>query len=378
MRVTDSDVTTEWVPIHVARHYGLPDDPGSGLDGEGQVVAVIDLGECLDLTEVAADFAKLGLAMPDIRVIDMTGGPVSGANPASIETHIDIEVIASLCPRAALRVYRCGASFHGMADAITRAVGENVDVISISWGARENALTSGEISSIEKALAMARSASVTVCAAAGDFGASGMLDETGKFPANDPSGRVHCIYPGSSPQVLSCGGTEIVEARGHRREIVWNDTARKGLATGGGVSDQFPRPDWQAGLKVDPVNPQAVPGRIMPDVAAVAALRDWTFFDEGGKRDLEGGTSAVAPFYAALVALAGQQRRKAGKARLGFLNDRLYALAAAGGLFNDIREGHNRVLPGGAGYRAAPGFDACTGWGTPRIRELLAALASLP
>jgi kumamolisin len=189
---------------------------------------------------------------------------------------------------------------------------------------------------------------------------------------------VHCIYPGSSPQVLCCGGTRFVEARGFRREVVWNDTATRGLATGGGVSDQFARPDWQADLAIASANAQAITGRILPDVAAVAALRDWTFFDAGGTRDLQGGTSAVAPFYAALVALAGQQRRAAGKAPLGFLNDRLYALAAAGGLFNDITEGHNRVLPDGKGYRAQPGFDACTGWGTPRIAELLAALAGLP
>jgi kumamolisin len=105
-------------------------------------------------------------------------------------------------------------------------------------------------------------------------------------------------------------------------------------------------------------------------------MGDWAIWVGGGHEALLGGTSAVAPLYAALVALANQRRRSRGRERLGFLNDRLYRLAAAGGLFVSITEGSNRLTPDGPGYDALAGFDACTGWGVPRADRLIAALAA--
>ena len=373
--MNDSEIYTKWTPLEVARHYGLPE----GLDGAGQTLAVIDMGEVLDLEELKIDFEKLGVPMPDVKLVDFGGAAIPQLSPAAIETHIDVEVIGSLCPKAQIIVYRCKFSFTDMAKAISRAVADKVDVISISWGAAEDTLSSGDISRIEAALQEAQHSGVTVCAASGDAGASGKTDPETHVPVPDASGAVHCIYPGSSTLVLSCGGTEVVETDGgNRHEVVWNNTETKGRATGGGVSNQFPVPRWQSGINIASLNRATGPGRIVPDVAAVAAVRDWKFFDDGGKQDLEGGTSAVAPFYAALIALANQMRIANDKDRLGFVNDQLYALAAKGGVFNDITEGNNAVAPDGLGYEARKGFDACTGWGTPRMAELLKALSELP
>lgn len=369
-----TEIYPKWTPIEVARHYGLPE----GLDGAGQTLAVIDMGEVINLQELALDFEKLGLPMPDFQLIDLGGAPVPQLGPAAIETHIDAEIIGSLCPKAQIRIYRCAFSFRALADTIVRAVKDDVDVISISWGAREDALASGDIARIENALHDARNAGITVCVASGDAGASGMTSPQTHAPMPDPTGGVHCIYPGSSPQVLSCGGTEIIERDGRRREIAWNNTATGGRATGGGVSKQFLPPTWQKGIEITSQNRSGGPGRIVPDVAAAAAVKDWKFYDRSGTEDLEGGTSAVAPLYASLIALANQQRRAKGKKRLGFVNDRIYEMAAKGGLFTDICEGDNAVAPDGKGYAARTGFDACTGWGTPRIDTLLAALVDLP
>ncbi len=368
------EIYTGWTPLEVARHYGLTTEP----DGTGQALAIIDMGEVLDLDELKLDFDKLGVAMPDIRIVDFGGDAMPQLGTAAIETHIDVEVIGSLCPNAKIRVYRCGFNFPALADAITRAVADDVDVISISWGTREDALGSGDIARIEDALRQSRKAGVTVCAASGDAGASGMTDRKTHVPIPDPKGGVHCIYPGSSAQVLSCGGTQIMEVGEVRREVAWNNTASGGRATGGGVSRQFELPDWQAGIQIASLNRGSGPGRIVPDVAAAAAVRDWTFYDQSGKVDLEGGTSAVAPFFAALIALANQQRKAAGKPRLGFVNDRLYGLVPGGGLFTDITEGNNANTPHGPGYAARKGFDACTGWGTPRADALIEALVQLP
>lgn len=373
--MTLNEVFPKWTPREVARHYGWPDGP----DGAGQTLAVINLGEVIQLDELKIDFEELGLPMPDIKIIDLNGGAAPPKlDPAGIETHIDVEVIGSLCPKAAIRVYRCKFSFAAMAEGIARAVKDDVDVISISWGAREDALSSGDIAAIERALKAARKAGITVCCASGDAGASGRVDPESHLPVPDAEGALHCIYPASSPHVLACGGTELIKTGETLREIAWNNTAAKGRATGGGVSKQFPVPEWQKGLEICSKNRGAGPGRIVPDVAAVAAVTAWMFFDRGGTKDPEGGTSAVAPFYAALVAVANQSRRAAGKARLGFVNDRIYQLAKTGAVFTDISEGDNAVAPDGLGYEAREGFDACTGWGTPKVAALLDALLALP
>ncbi len=114
----------------------------------------------------------------------------------------------------------------------------------------------------------------------------------------------------------------------------------------------------------------------MPDVAGIAAGKDWKIFLMG-RGVLDGGTSAVAPLWASLIVLINQIRTEAGMASLGFLNERLYRLAAERELFNDITIGDNRCQQDYPGYDARAGFDACTGWGTPIGRRLVDALVSL-
>lgn len=370
----EQEIFPGWTPREIAAHYNVP----PGLDGTGQRVAVIDLGEIVDPDEIRRDFAKMGGPVPEISIIDDNSAHDPALGQQAIESHIDLEVIGTICPSAHLVLYRCAFSFSGMATAIATAVKDNVDVISISWGAAESQLSSGDIAKIERALQEAKEACITVCAAAGDFGASGLSDPKNRLPMNDPKGRVHCIYPASSPLVLACGGTELIIEQAKKKEVVWNNTAIQGLATGGGVSEQFPKPVWQSEVHVVSANHEQRTGRILPDVAALAAVRDWSFVINGGMTALLGGTSAVAPFFAALVTLANQIRADKGKTRLGFLNDRLYEKAHSDDLFIGIVKGHNKVAPNGVGYEAQTGFDACTGWGVPRAERLLNMLGALP
>ena len=92
---------------------------------------------------------------------------------------------------------------------------------------------------------------------------------------------------------------------------------------------------------------------------------------------LAGGTSAVAPLFASLIALANEKRSTLGKDNLGFLNNRLYELAATADIFNTVNQGHNRPLPDYPGYEAGDSFNACTGWGTPKAHRLFDALVAL-
>jgi kumamolisin len=198
---------------------------------------------------------------------------------------------------------------------------------------------------------------VTICCAAGDGGAS---DGAGDHLA-------HVDFPASSPHALACGGTQLVGANGTvSSETVWND--QNGSATGGGVSDVFPLPTWQQAAKIPTsINPGGRVGRGVPDVAANADPQTGYDVLVDGQASTIGGTSAVAPLWAGLVALLNQQLGKP----IGWLNPVLYQQVDHAATFRDI------VTGGNDGYSAGPGWDACTGWGAVNGAALLEALTRL-
>jgi kumamolisin len=369
----EKQVFPGWIPLQVARHYGFP---LAELDGEGQSIAIISLGGKLNRAELRRDFAAMRLPMPRLRMkdIDPASIPEEQNNGPTDETHLDLEVICCICPRANITIYRAandgGPAF---ATAVETAVDEGNAVISISWGRAEE--PDDKHSAMERVLRKASKSGVTVCASAGDGGSSAFRDGLHAIPA--PDGRAHVEYPASSPYVLACGGTQLMLAKGKHHEDVWNMSLAQSSATGGGVSEVFAAPAWQRAHAIDVTSVNTgKSGRVVPDVAALAAGGDWTIF-ESGRSVVGGGTSAVAPLWASLIALANQKRSAAGKKPLGFINRRLYTLAARDGLFNHVFEGHNKPTKSYPGYHAQKGFNACTGWGTPKARELIDALARL-
>jgi len=205
-----------------------------------------------------------------------------------------------------------------------------------------------------------------VTVASGDSGAA---DEG----PNEWDGVAHADFPASSPYALGCGGTNIAVAKGKiTAETVWNqnfaDTQGDSFgASGGGVSGVFPLPSYQEGAKV-PLNVSTKqPGRGVPDVSGDADPNSGYLVRVDGQEFPIGGTSAVAPLWAGLITLCNQSLGK----RVGFINPILYANPKA---FNDITTGNNRVGPNNVGYDAGPGWDACTGLGSPNGQKLLAVL----
>jgi kumamolisin len=197
---------------------------------------------------------------------------------------------------------------------------------------------------------------VTICVAAGDDGSSDGVKDGGN----------HVDFPASSPNVLACGGTSLKGANGViTGETVWNDGSAGG-ATGGGFSVQFAQPAWQASAGVKP--PAAGGGRGVPDVAGNADPETGYQVLVDGKSMVIGGTSAVAPLWSGLIALLNQQLGKP----LGFLQPVLYGLSNATDAFHDITQGNN------GSYSAGPGWDACTGLGSPSGSNLLTALSVQP
>lgn len=197
---------------------------------------------------------------------------------------------------------------------------------------------------------------MTVTAAAGDDGSNDR--------SND--GEPHADFPASSPSVLGCGGTNLrADGSTITSETVWNSP--DGGATGGGVSDVYPVPDWQTDVGVPVRAGTDTTGRGVPDVAGNAdPATGWQVY-VGGESQVVGGTSAVAPMWAGLVARLAQGLGR----RLGLLQPAVYAGVGAGEPapgFRDITEGDNGA------YQAGPGWDACTGLGSPDGEALLQRL----
>lgn len=344
---------TSFTPTALARLYDFP----TGLDGSGQCIAVIELGGGYRPADLTAYFESLGLSAPKVKAISVDHGKnaPSTAKGADAEVMLDIEVAGAIAPKALIAVYFAPNTNQGFLDAITTAVHDTVNkpsVVSISWGSAEKNWTQQAMTQFDQAFQAAAAMGVTVCAAAGDNGSGDGVKD----------GKPHVDFPSSSPHVLGCGGTKLTVSDGKlSAETVWNESV--GSATGGGVSSFFALPDYQTKAGV-PKPTGANGGRGVPDVAGDADPASGYQVRVDGQDFVIGGTSAVAPLWAGLIALMNQ---KLGKP-VGFLNPLLYGSAAAQASFRDIATGNN------GSFAAGPGWDACTGWGSPDGAKLLKAL----
>jgi kumamolisin len=220
--------------------------------------------------------------------------------------------------------------------------------MSISWGAAESNWTQQQMTAMDEAFQSAAALGISVFSAAGDDGAN---DNVG-------DGKAHVDFPSSSPYVTACGGTTLTLSNGIRQdEYVWNDG--DGSATGGGISNFFAVPQYQQQLVLPANLSTNFLGRGLPDVAAVADPNTGYAVLVDGMWSVVGGTSAVGPLLASLLA---RINAVSGRAH-GCINSALYKASSAGG-FNDITQGNNSC-DGVTGYKASVGWDAVSGWGTP-------------
>jgi kumamolisin len=342
-----------YTPIQVASAYGFP----SGT-GQGQSVAIIELGGGFKLEDLDTYFKGLGVRTPSVVAVSVdhaTNAPTNDANGPDGEVMLDVEVVGAIAPQANIVVYFAPNTDAGFLDAITTAIHDTThkpSVISISWGGPESSWTAQAMTAMDDAFQAAAMMGITVCAASGDNGSSdGVAD-----------GGDHVDFPASSPFALACGGTSLMASGGSiTSETVWNDGANRG-ASGGGVSSFFALPPWQTGLKAVTNQGQstALSKRGVPDVAGNADPQTGYDVRIDGTNTVIGGTSAVAPLWAALIARINQLSGRPG----GYLNPVLYQNRQA---LRDITSGNN------GDFDAAEGWDACTGLGSPNG----AALASV-
>ena len=347
--------------VQVAGFYQFP----AGTDGTGQTIAIIELGGGYNQSDLTTYFGGLGLAVPSVTAVGVDGGSNSPGQSADGEVELDIEVAGAVAPGAAQFVYFAPNTDQGFIDAIAEAAHATPTpiVVSISWGGPENSWAAQSRTAMDDAIADAAVLGVTVTVAAGDNGSS---DDP-----NNPNGPAQCDFPASSPHALACGGTQLVgdvSTYTITSEVVWNEIANNEGAGGGGISAEFGVPSWQANAGV-PVPSGAAPGRGVPDVAGNAdPVTGYQVVVDGQSQPI-GGTSAVAPLWAGLIARLAQATGK----KFGLLQPLIYAgvtpgTAAPG--FNDITEGNNGA------FAAGPGWDACTGLGSPNGQALLTLLSS--
>jgi kumamolisin len=347
-----------FTPPQVAALYGFP----SAVTGARQTTAIIELGGGYSTTDLQSYFSNLGITQPNITAVSVDGGTNSPGSSADAEVMLDIEVAGSIAPGANIAVYFAPNTDQGFIDAITDAVHDTArkpSVVSISWGGTEDSWTQQSQTAMNAALQDAATLGVTVTVAAGDNGSSDGVGD----------GNVHVDFPASSPYVLACGGTTLrASENGIASEVVWNEVANNEGATGGGVSNVFALPAYQnsAGVPAEPKT--GFVGRGVPDVAGDADPTTGYLILADGQNEVVGGTSAVAPLWAALISLINQQVGQP----VGFVNPALYKLKSS---FNDITTGNNDDSNLGY-YSAKQGWDPCTGLGSPNGAAILAGLSS--
>ena len=333
-------------PNTLAGIYGFP----RSATGKGQCIGIIELGGGYRTKDLKAYFKSLNIPLPSVKAVSVDGGlnSPSTADSADGEVMLDIEVAGAVSPGASIVVYFAPNSDKGFLDAITTAVHDaknKPSVISISWGSAESRWTAQSLKSFNDAFNAAATIGVTVCAAAGDQGSSD----------SETDGKVHADFPSSSPFVLACGGTKLtVQGTAIQSEVVWHEASDS--ATGGGVSDVFPLPDYQKKAGVPPSASSGFKGRGLPDVAGDADPQTGYNVLVDGQQLVIGGTSAVAPLMAGLIARVNQVKGKP----VGFIHPALYANPK---LCRDITQGDNITTSTHKGYKAGPGWDPCTGWG---------------
>jgi kumamolisin len=344
-------------PPEVAAAYDFP----TGLDGTGECIGLVELGGGYRPSDLTTYFASVGVTAPSVTAVSVDGGanaPTGSSNGPDGEVELDLEVAGSCAPGARLVAYFAPNTDQGFLDALSTAVHDTTNrptIVSVSWGGPEPSWTLQARNAFASVFEDAAALGVTVLVAAGDQGATD----------GSPNGALTVDFPASSPGAVGCGGTHLAISGGaDAGESVWNELARGEGATGGGVSEAFALPSYQTGIGV-PAAPNGFVGRGVPDVAGDADPVTGYSVLVDGQATVLGGTSAVAPLWAALVARINQSLGTP----VGYVNPALYRLLGSAA-FRAITSGGND------GYSAGPGWNACTGLGPPVGTALLDALRS--
>ena len=359
---SDPKGTKPLTPQQVAQLYNFPTGTGSG-----QTIGIYEMttqdGPAgytqQDLADTMQAFGG-NLKVPVPVNVSIDGVTNSGTSDG--ETGLDITVASAVAQGAQIAVYFTGGDTQSIIHALQRMIHPGTGdpmpaILSISygWGPDDetaDSFSDAEYTQIDQLFQDAANLAITVLVSSGDSGA---------FIASQTQAQTS--YPATEPWVIACGGTTIGNISGAAfDEYVWNDTGAAGPgATGGGISAKFPVPAYQQNAKLPNRNGTNQAGRGIPDIAGNASENSGYLQFINGQSQAVGGTSAVAPLYAGLVALINANLGSA----VGFINPMLYSVTS--GVFRDISSPPgpaNNSFGKVTGYPASTGWNACTGMGS--------------
>jgi kumamolisin len=364
LQVTSKDSTPiqTYLPNDVAKLYDFPMVKG----GAGQGVAILEFGGSFDANDNTEYYKEHNLPLPRINIIGIDDAVIK-SDQNNDEVNLDSQIVGAVAPNATQNIIFAPNTKQGFIDGVTRATfqpeGEVPNAsVSLSWGMPESEWEPDESKAMRLAIQKAALKGINVYVAAGDNGAQdGSTDNTNQVQ-----------FPASVPEAIAVGGTTLKSKNGViESETVWNDGTADVFGnsvmtgSGGGISRKYAKPFFQADVNL-PQEEGALNNRALPDLAADANQKTGYMIRLNGKDYIGNGTSAGTPLYAAYNALINTEND--GK-RWGWLAPKLYQFGKTHPeVFRDVTEGDNGE------YKARPGWDAASGWGSIRGQAFLEEL----
>jgi hypothetical protein len=365
------------LPEHVAKAFNVLPLWQRSFKGQGETVAIVSL-DSFHRQDLDAFYADTGIEKPGrVEQVTLDGGPVPVGDGAT-EVNLDIDVVHAIAPKATILNYEAPNDWDNFVALLERIVADGrASIVSVSWGRCLPDVRSDVVSAMQEVLAEAAEAGITVFVASGDAGAFSCL-HTAEDPFSEAEHVETVDWPAASPSVVAVGGTRLSLAADHSyyAEAAWADTLSSG-GSGGGVEGAggptLRRPEWQRAPGVE--NRYSTDDRQVPDVSGPADC-DSAFYivyseDPEWRRSIKGpngcGTSAAAPFWAAITALVSQYAKAQGVEQIGFLAPLLYEIGRSDRyrtVFHDVQVGGNLL------HDAGPGWDYATGLGSPDAWQL--------
>jgi uncharacterized repeat protein (TIGR01451 family) len=340
--------------------------PGTSLTGAGQKIALVQFDGYL-ASDIALYEQMAGLPSHSLTNILLNGfNGVPTGTGGEIEVSLDIEMVISMAPGVSqVLVYEGDPFFNFNPNVVLNQIAQDnaAQQVSCSWG-----WTGGPNATSEQIFQQMALQGQSFFDASGDSDAflPGEVDNPGGFG-----------FPANSPNITQVGGTTLTTTGpvgAYVAEQVWNWGG--GIGSSGGSSSFYAIPSWQQWINMS-TNHGSTTGRNIPDVA-LTADNVFVIAENGIQFPGTGGTSCAAPLWAGFTALVNQQAAALGRPPVGFINPAIYTLAQGASynnVFNDTTVGNNTWSLSPTNFFAIPGYDLCTGLGTPKGTNLINALA---
>ena len=332
--------------------------PGVALNGAGQTVGLLEYDGYYanDIATYTSASGLTNVPLQNVLLDGVSGIPgYSGLNNGVLEVSLDIEMAIAMAPALAKVVVFEGNTFNDMLTAMVASNSIKQFGCSWSYSGTPNA-------TMDQLFQQMSSQGQSFFDASGDSDA--YTGSTG-VPNDDPN---ITIVGGTTLSTTGPGGSWI-------SETVWNFSG--GVGSSGGISTYYSMPAWQQGVNMM-TNRGSTTMRNIPDVA-LTADQVWCVHDNGNSSGYVYGTSIAAPLWAGLTALVNQQAASSNKPPVGLINQAIYEIGRQSSYssdFHDVTSGNNFSASSPTNFPAVPGYDLCTGWGTPNGTNLINALVN--